>query len=375
MPLTREELLAAVACLRRDGLVQTQIALRLDISQSAVSRALAEAEETEILKVSRSVDPSRVTPQAWLKVDQLLYGDAELVARLKQWSPHPPSLHICQDGSFHNEAAGVVVGLLKYSRVVGVMCGVTVRRLIACVQDCLPHGKAALPQSIQCVPLAGDAVHFINSTNEHLSASLLSGEMQQALTGPAESGGPSLLGVPAYLPRALVRSGRRDPLWDFIRGFPGYKAIFGSEAGGRPWVDRVDTIVTGVGIMQWIEGELGPGTGVFISERLATDGMAPAELEPLICGDMAGVLFPKEGLGAKERKEVDELNVGWTGIKQEQLLRVAEQARRSELPGNIVLAAGKAKAPVLRALVKGGYVNHLIIDLELAAGMKALETC
>ena len=372
MPLTREELLAAVACLRRDGLVQTQIALRLDISQSAVSRALAEAEEMEILKVSRSVDPTRVTPQAWLKVDQLLYGDVELAGRLKQWSPQPPSLHICQDGSFHNEAAGVVVGLLKYSSVVGVMCGVTVRRLIACIQDCLPHGKGTRPDSIQCVPLAGDAVHFINSTNEHLSASLLSGEMQQALTGPAAIG-PSLLGVPAYLPRALVRSGRRDPLWDFIRGFPGYKAIFGTEGGGRPWVERVDTIVTGVGIMQWIGGELGPGTGVFISERLATDGMPPTELEPLICGDMAGVLFPKEGLEPKERKEVDELNVGWTGIKEEQLLRVAEHARISGRPGNIVLAAGKAKAPVLRALVKGGYVNHLIIDLELAAGLKALE--
>ena len=89
-------------------------------------------------------------------------------------------------------------------------------------------------------------------------------------------------------------------------------------------------------------------------------------------GDVGGVLFPRPGLGARGRAEVDALNRMWTGAKLRHFERIAKQAARSTRPGIIVVAmGGEDRAAIVAEAVRHGLVNELIIDRTLADALTA----
>jgi hypothetical protein len=67
---------------------------------------------------------------------------------------------------------------------------------------------------------------------------------------------------------------------------------------------------------------------------------------------------------------VKSLNQGWTGIKGTHLESVARNATAGGSPGIILLAAGPAKADMVRELVRLGLVNEILVDLSLGKALK-----
>jgi DNA-binding transcriptional regulator LsrR (DeoR family) len=147
--------------------------------------------------------------------------------------------------------------------------------------------------------------------------------------------------------------------------------VFGTAA---PLIDRVDSLLTAVGTSNHPMG--------FIHDELLKAGSTPAKkltssgLQKLVAGDLGGVLVPRPGLQARERKVVDALNEMWTGAKLPHLERIARQASRSTRPGIIVVAMGDAdRAEIIAEAVRHGLVNELIIDRTLAEALtRALAT-
>ncbi len=65
------------------------------------------------------------------------------------------------------------------------------------------------------------------------------------------------------------------------------------------------------------------------------------------------------------------MNERWTGMKQPDLERYAEQAAQSKRPGVIVLAPDRLRRDVVRRCVELGLINQLIISRELADALEA----
>jgi hypothetical protein len=82
--------------------------------------------------------------------------------------------------------------------------------------------------------------------------------------------------------------------------------------------------------------------------------------------NIGGILIRREDLSAKDKKIVDELNRGWTGIKETHLQSIAGNAKPDGFPGIIVIASGASKVGIVFEIIKRGYVKELVIDKELA---------
>jgi hypothetical protein len=176
---------------------------------------------------------------------------------------------------------------------------------------------------------------------------------------------------------------------DVVQDIPGYRAIFGPANGRkRAWIDRVDTVITGMGIIATRprrEVQRAPGdepaaheeTGDFIRERVVQEeqeGITESALSRLIHGDIGGWLLEREGLQPKDCRLVEDLNRGWTGISGSQLARIARAARPNGAPGIILIAAGPAKADMVWQIIKLGWANEILIESGLAAALKALSS-
>ena len=113
--------------------------------------------------------------------------------------------------------------------------------------------------------------------------------------------------------------------------------------------------------------------GVFLSERLVHEKLGESQLEHLVLGDLGGVLLPRENLLPAQRKTVEDLNSGWTGVSFEQLERCARDGSRArERRGVVVLAEGVVKAKPIREIVRLGVVNELVLGHELATALDEL---
>ncbi len=168
-----------------------------------------------------------------------------------------------------------------------------------------------------------------------------------------------------------------------MRDIPGYRDIFGpSPDQEKPWAERLDTILTGMGIVGASSHPESPRpasvataaydeTGDFIRERLVQEAdVSEAKLAHLIYGDIGGWLIERPNLEAEDRRLVASLNQGWTGVKGTHFASVARQASSEGAPGVILVVAGAAKAPMVWELVRRGFVNQLLIESTLASALK-----
>jgi DNA-binding transcriptional regulator LsrR (DeoR family) len=382
----RELLLAAAARLRQAERSQLQIAIRLNRSQSEVSRLLKEAEDRGILKTTRLIvkegtDDRGIDEAIWEQVEREYFHDDSLAKKLREWLPKTTenqamrfSVQVFEDSDGDSHAASAsVLDLLKQVRLLGVMWGRTLQKLVNGIERFRAGGFDAL--SLQCIPLCGDPIHTMNLENQEFSASQLAARLEKVLCAPSDKQLPSLTGVPAYISTRLRRKAGEVFQAEYLEGIPGFVEIFG---GGRdpkrrpaPLLGIIDTVLTGVGIID-VEGAntTKDTTAAFLRERIHQEGITHEELNRIVFGDIGGWLVPRPRITSKERKLVDELNNGWTCVKQSDLQRVARVAEKA--PGMIVVASGARKSELVRHIVELGMANELIIDEDLAAALEAM---
>ncbi len=384
----------AAARMRSEGLTQAKIAKRLGKSQPEVSRLVTYAQSHKFLARSPSFLSQNVEEADLREVDRRWFVHEKLRKALLGAAPagHYLDVRVLPDKeeAFAAAAATCVAQLLRRARLIGIMWGRSVERLVSQLQGALDLPPRRKPPRVQCIPLCGDPVHLMNQRYVGYSASSLAGLLGKALQGQAaqrtrRSDLPCLVGVPAYLPRSLLQQIGTAAWQGFIQGIPGYRAIFGPANGnGRPLVERVDTIISGTGIIvsgsDEVDHHSAPArrvqrekTGDFIRERLELeDGVTKQALAELIFGDIGGWLLRRQRLSPADQLEVDSLNQGWTGITGEHLKRVARAAKAGGAPGIILLAAGRAKAEMVAEIVRQGLVNQLLLDSSLTNALKTL---
>ncbi|HOX55995.1 MAG TPA: hypothetical protein P5205_03055 [Candidatus Paceibacterota bacterium] len=410
-PEAEHRLLAvAAARMRSEGLTQDKIAKRLDKSQPEVSRLVAYAQEHHYLARSPSFLGHNVAEADLKEVDRRWFVPERLRKALVASAPSGQYLdvRVLPDGEepFSIAAAGCVGQLLRRAKLIGISWGRSVARVVSQIKGALDVKVASEEISeeeseeesdapvgndfaeIKCLPLCGDPVHLMNQRYVDYSASRLAQLLGAALRGQAANPNPRselpcLVGVPAYLPQNVRRNA--GSAWrEFIEDIPGYREIFGPANGrGKPLVDRIDTIICGTGIIASEDEDLDlPGnpadimfrarTGDFIRERLEQEeGLARSALAKMIYGDIGGWLLPRRHkLSVDDKRWVDSLNKGWTGIKGEHLSRVAREAKLNGPPGIILLAGGVGKAEMVAEIVRLGLVNSLLLDSSLAKALK-----
>ena len=181
--------------------------------------------------------------------------------------------------------------------------------------------------------------------------------------------GITLPGVALSAP-ALTPKDEADLAW--VEQFPGYHEIFGPK--GLPLVRQADTVITGAGVIVDGTTPMGISTGDLLEELLLqeTPKLTKADLAKLVYGDIGGILLEKEGLTSNEKRQLEELNRGWTGAKADDLERIAKAASPEKHPGTILIASSPTKGDLVATAIRRGFINHGIFDRTLSERLKAL---
>jgi DNA-binding transcriptional regulator LsrR (DeoR family) len=355
----------AAAYLRGQGHSQVRIASQLRLPQPEVSRLLKVAIRERLLNPRPSFDAKQVAESDWAEVERDYFSDESLVERLrKRASKVHVSLRIFHGGydEFAHAAAGRVLDLVQNSRMVGIMWGRTIANAIAGIDAICRDSPHPHLRHINCIPLCGDPVHLMNQREMEYSASQLAASLQQIIAGRRSEKLPCLNGVPAYV-SAKIMGGT---FLEFLHSIPGYNQIFRPADDDPPLVDRVDTVLTGVGITA-LRGRREPyETAAFIRERVAQENISLDDLNELVLGDIGGILIERPDLSVTEQQRVVRLNSGWIGIKKQHLQRISRDAGPDAAPGIVVIAYGPSKAELCAELVRQRLVNELIVDKTLA---------
>jgi len=370
---------AAYLCAEHD-LTQAEIGRLLGgLSQSRVSRLLKRAEDRGWLRRSYQFIPDRLSEERLAQLKDFV-EPSSLIERLatveSSTGVRVRGVHVVDSGAggtstrslatrlarFGRSAADPLAELISRSDVFAVTWGRTVSHVVDNLGPLLQGRIGQRP--IRFVPVCGEPHERASErdTSSHLA------ERLHAVARSTAPLPPSLTGVAALIPRryrgADLRSIRR-----FVEDAASYREVFGKTS---PMIGHVDSLLTACGPSHHPMG--------FIYDELLKAGSTPAKkltaagLQRLVVGDLGGVLFPRPGLDARDRREVDDLNRMWTGAKLKHFERIARGATRSTHPGVIVVAmGGDDRAAILAEVIRYGLVNELIIDRTLSEALvKAL---
>jgi len=222
-----------------------------------------------------------------------------------------------------------------------------------------------LPAPVQFVPLTGEPLTY---PDPETSSSTLAHRLSEIVNGAGDPlrGCPafhSLAAVPAFIPAKFAPQSRKT-IRDFIAEIAGYRVIFEgagtAAAAPKPLVDQLDGIVTGVGtVSAGVSGRL-------LDDRLVAEGVTKDQVQERVIGDIGGVFLPRSARDGVVRG----INDRWTGVRLEHIAGCAQAAARDgDRAGVVVVAIGRAKAPPLLECVRGGLINELIIDHDLAQAL------
>lgn len=376
----KEEILTlAVARLRAEGKLQTEVAEQLDINQAKVSRLLKDAVKNGWLEiVPPQLVKSAVPVDIWDKVDEEYFSYPELKERLNKWSPEKIQCNVsvihADARQFARSAAKPVLDLISKARKVGVMWGRTICEVAEGI-DALHPQSSFSGDPVRFIPLCGEPLHLKTPRNTDFSSSRLAAYLERLING-AEGEPPLLSGVPAYIPLSL-KGAKAKAIREFIDLIPGYQIVFGGQytrSKDEPLVEKIDSILTGIGISGGYATDDESYTGSFLRERLAQGDITKDELHSSVFGDIGGVIIAHSNLPSDMKNRIRDMNERWTGIDRGHLQRCAERANKKSRPGVIVVASGKAKAEMVREVVSRGLVNELIINRSLADGLMELSS-
>ena len=369
----------AAALLFSQGNRQEDIAASLSLSQSVVSRLLAQARESGLLETTVKLARDKI---ADLETVKARVAHRKLTEKLQNaFDSNPVTKNICvrvfltpyraatsdimnrRREEFGSAAAGYIRDLLLESKVCGVSWGWTVGSLIKGMEK---NHIASLRKKhpIRFLPLCGEP---LSGVVPMVSSSSIAAQLDTVINGGTGQV-PSLALVPTFIPVTFQKKREVDLIWKFIRQVEAYQNIFGSKDPQRksePWIDRIDTILTSVGHAD---------KSLLIGDRdlVATVGIKRKDLTELVIGDICGVFLPKQELTEEQLGQLDDLKRRWTGITEEQLALWAKAAQERKIPGVIVMAIGREKAEIIYAGLKRGLINHLAIDQDLAEALERL---
>src|SRR5262245_7748724 len=346
--VSQGEVSRLVAYARREGWIQTRCVLP-DAALRAVEQIVFVGRNDLRDKLRREADRHGVPPVRDIRV---LHSGGESDAP-DEWDAR---LH-----RFGRLAAPRLQELLPRMRLVGVTWGKTIARVVDGLRLLNPHAPPS-PRPPRFVPLTGEPLTYPDLETSSSTLAHRLGEIFSPGLHPLHS----LAAVPAFIPAKFPRKSQTT-IRDFIAEIAGYRMIFErTDPDGRPQeplVDRLDTIITGVGTVS-------PGvSGRLLDDRVVAERVTKEQLQERAVGDIGGVFLPRH---ARDRV-VRGINERWTGVRLEHIRACAAAASRDHSrAGVIVLAMGSAKAQITLESIRAGLITELILDHDLATALLAL---
>jgi DNA-binding transcriptional regulator LsrR (DeoR family) len=174
------------------------------------------------------------------------------------------------------------------------------------------------------------------------------------------------------LPRELAE--HKKILFQYLDRVSAWGRIFGNHEGGkrarntpRPLADRLQLILGAVGSPKTPDRFLTPEVlRNVLSEQDAR------RLLRVVDGDVAGVFMEKPGLDKTDRKFLDGIHDGWTGVREEHLRQCTEKACAGKAVGVVLYAIHKSRARPILSAIRRGIVSHLVTEMGLAVELKRL---
>ena len=170
--------------------------------------------------------------------------------------------------------------------------------------------------------------------------------------------------------------GEFEAISEFVRKISGFQEIFIGEKKASAIFDSVDMILTGVGVLQRDQqtGRIDKGrSGDFLQERFAQhDDLSDEWLDQCTCGDVGGIVLPRQHLGDEAKQEVERFNQGWIGLTEQKLTEVSERAAKRRTPGVVIIAQDRKKARVVEAAVRQGIALNVIATEQVAEEMERI---
>jgi len=375
----RELARIAVARFQSEGKTQAVIAKQVNVSQPEVSRLAAEAVKHGYLARFPTLFKEKIPDEKWKESAHLYRTDKEFQEKLASWTENIGKVNstILRSENkrlFCNEAAAHIWELLFSAKNVGLNWGRTPSMLLDGFKAIRSGFRGAKVPQLGFVPLCGDPIFLLNTEKIFSSASVLAGSYEQCINADVRPS-PSLNGVHAYV---SDKGNRRKALMRHMRDLPGYRRIFGPGSHPKqeiPLARQLDMVITGIGTID-LESRLEQDTksGEFLKEILMQEDVTKEELDSIAFGEVGGVLIPRRNLKRKQLELYRYLAEGWTGINEEQLLRLAQTARDRGTPGIVALVfePDLKKAEFTRELLSRGFINHLVASSELIEKLKQL---
>ncbi len=365
-------LVVAAAFFASEGKTQQQIGAIIGRCQPEVSRLLNRAEELGYLVTPRP--QLHCTPDLLDAVRQRFCSSAELLAqlqRLEEQSPDRPAGGPCVlrrvTIAHNNRVLGELLEeVFHAARCIGVSWGRTISHTLGVLRGHLAERPPRKGDPVEFLPLCGEPLRDRHDPVRY-SSTFLADELSRVVNGAAPEDHPTLIGVPAVIPPSFREGPELETILRFVGELGDHGRIFGKADGGvAPLVDRVDTILTSIGVpdRRW--------RGVFLNERVALGEIREEELLRLVTADLGGIIIPRAGLSTAEKERIEGLMRRWTGIQMGHVRRCARDAAgtRPHRPGVVVLAIGQQRAAAVRRTVELGLVNELVLDAELAEELR-----
>jgi DNA-binding transcriptional regulator LsrR (DeoR family) len=368
-------------------LSHTDIARRMDVTASAVSRLLSRAvglgcyTETVVREfIPESVTKARLDelsspsqPQQLQIALESLSTETGVRVRRVHALPGPTTRR--GDSSFDEayltdfgrSAALRVAELISDSRIVAVTWGTTLSRIVDGLSVHAKRLARNVPQAV--IPVCPEVEEFMGRPESSSSLAFRITDIVRPNSGVVKL---SLNRVPAFIPRALFGSERERGVREMIWSSKAYGKIFGVPnkdlvGGVGGFVDRADMLLTSV-------GSADHPMGFNYEELLRAGRITTKRLKQLVVGDIGGILIHRPG-SSERRHEVRQLNRMWTGLEYARLENLVRRAARTPpgsvkaKPGCVVVSCGHSRHEILEAIVRRGLANELILDLEAATAL------
>jgi len=364
----------AAYLLAEQKLKPTQIAQKLNTSESNVSKLLKRAIEMGCLVVREPEFNTDGVEQGRLEelrdlvktrslTDQLRKTDSSTgvqvrkvrVVGLVKGSAETRE-HQSEVAGFGRAAAARVAQLIRRSTIFLVTWGKTLSVIVDGLDAAQLEGTRS---DLRFVPVCAEPEQFSGSRE---SSSVISDRLN-ALAKSDPNNRLWLTRIPAFIPRDLTPD-MRAGIVHLIRHSHSYSRIFDADPGTPPGphalVSKADALLTSV-------GHADHPMGFNYDELLKLGDITPDALRGLVVGDIGGVLIHRD---QADRNTVDSLNQMWTGCQYDTLAQIAIRANDNGTPGIIVASYGTHRAEILEAVIRRGLVNELIVDETAAIALR-----
>lgn len=376
MPRATEELKdVMVGLLYERGFAQSEIAARLDVDPSGISKRVTRAvdlgwfERVPPVRALRDRIPTDLLRAAQDALDLSLpalrlqeglrgaYGGAVRVTVVAG-----PSRRKAKEGW---DARAAAVGRRAGERlvealhdpairVVGIVWGVTMRALVDRVTEMSSDAKT---KDLVVVPLGGEPLLAGQTYPGALTSAVLAADLATAC-GADQSRQVQMPPIPAFIPARRPREVKA--IRGFIEEYQGYRRIFGP--GGL--VGEIQALLTSAAGL-----DLAYLSDPWLNALLDAGNLDLKALAGLMVGNVAGLVLPRPGLGRADLRRVEELNERHMGLTLSQLEACAKRCASNGDPGVVLAAHGDSKTQTIVEALRRRMVNELVLDDELAESL------